>query len=268
MQKRFRVILKYAEDLNAAAVSFLFFSIFIAQYNPMKPNRLLLLSALLIISLTSLAQSQFAVSLRNGQIVPEPNVRQAVLDSFNKTAARHHNKAFLMLQFQQLPTEADRKNLKSQGISLLEYIGSNAYTATVSGALTAAALQTAKVRSVINVAPQQKMHSYFVKGQTPSWAVKVPGTVDVWISFPETFSVQEVSSQLAALNITVLSLVYPDGRILGLRISQNRLTELAALPFVEYVQAAPPEAQPLNNNIRVASGAKFLSEPVSRGGNE
>jgi hypothetical protein len=53
-------------------------------------------------------------------------------------------------------------------------------------------------KSLFQLSPQQKMGEYFSKGLVPAWAVKVEGTVDVWISFPKTL---DASVVIAALRI-------------------------------------------------------------------
>jgi hypothetical protein len=110
------------------------------------------------------------------------------------------------------------------------------------------------------------MNVFFAQGKIPSWAVKAAGTVDVWIRFPKTFSTTEVLDQLKQLNIEVLSLSYQTYGILALRIAPGKITELASLPFVEYVQPAPPADQPLNFNSRTASRANVLNASISNGG--
>lgn len=231
----------------------------------MKLN-LLLLAAALVCSPVLFAQNPFSITLRTGTVTPQPNLRQSFIDSFNAKAPRVHNKAFVVLQFEKLPTEDERKELAANGIELLDYVSGNAYTASVNGNLKTVGLKKANLRSVIQLTPQQKMSSSFAQGVIPPWAVKSSGMVDVWISYPETFAVTEVLEQLKQLNMEVLSLDYQAYRVLSLRIAANRLTELAALPFVEYVQPAPPGDQPLNYNSRTASRANVLNASIANGG--
>ncbi|MBK8951264.1 MAG: S8 family serine peptidase [Chitinophagaceae bacterium] len=88
---------------------------------------------------------------------------------------------------------------------------------------------------------------------------KVSGTVDVWISWPRSFEQETVMSELSTRYISIVSSVYSTYRILALRVPQHRIAELAALPFVEFVQAAPGEPQLLNNNSRANSRANVLT---------
>lgn len=232
----------------------------------MKLNRLFLLSVLLFISSSLLAQTEYTIYLKNGPVHPQPNVKKAFVDSFNTRAARVQKKAFAVIQFESLPTEATKKMLSANGVELLEYVPNNAYTVSISGNPSSAILEQSKARSIIQLAPQQKMETRLAAGIIPPSAVKVGGTVDVWISFPKTFSLEEVIANLKQSNVDVLSTQYQHYRILSLRIATNRLSELAALPFVEYVQPAPAGDQSLNFNSRYGSRANLLNASIADGG--
>jgi hypothetical protein len=160
----------------------------------MRSNPIPLITVCLLLSLSSLAQpdSRFNVLLQSGNIIPEKNITAEKLEDFNRTAARTSGQTFAIIQFEQIPGPNERLQLSQQGIELLDYIPNNAYTVTISGTLTTALLTQVKARSVINLSANQKMQSELAKGNYPSWAVKSPGTIDVWISFPKSFSLETV----------------------------------------------------------------------------
>ncbi|HEY0039596.1 MAG TPA: S8 family serine peptidase, partial [Flavisolibacter sp.] len=207
-----------------------------------------------------------AVQLRGGAFQPAFNLRKGVVDTFNLSAKRVGEQAFAIIQFTRIPTAAEQKQLLSGGITLLDYLPQNAYTVSIKGALSLETLQRAGARSIFELRPQQKMQDYFARGILPSWAVKTAGTVDVWISFPRTLDAQAVIDQLKQARVAILSEEHKAYRVLALRIPADRLTEIAALPFVEYIQPAPPQDQPLNYNSRVGSRANVLNAPVVNGG--
>ena len=48
---------------------------------------------------------------------------------------------------------------------------------------------------------QKTTENYFLsKGNFPAWAVKVAGTIDVWVSFPKSFSYEEVLQEIKKRN--------------------------------------------------------------------
>lgn len=220
---------------------------------------------LLCAGLSLLASAQ-SITFRSGAVQPADNVRAEAVDSFNRAAQRFQGQTFAVLQFKALPTVAQQKGLVAAGIALLEYLPQNAYTVSLAQPLTVAGLQAAGAKAFFQLSPQQKMAHPLPQGVMPAWAVKVPGTVDVWISFPKTLSPAVIINALKQANVELLSDRYGQYRVLELRIAAARLTELASLPFVEYVQPAPPAPQPLNFNSRTGSRASALNASVADGG--
>ncbi|MES1226943.1 MAG: S8 family serine peptidase, partial [Bacteroidota bacterium] len=169
-----------------------------------------------------------------------------------------------VIQFEHIPTIQERAILFQSGIELLEYIPNNAYTASIKGSLNVAILNSVKGRSIIDLKPEQKMLPALANKRFPSWAIHLPGTIDVWISFPKTFSFETVANELKSRNIDILSDDYKNYRVIGLRISQQRIKELGALPFIEYVQPAPGEDKPINNKDLANAKANVLSSSLGR----
>ena len=127
-------------------------------------------------------------------------------------------------------------------------------------------LQQAKARALVELTPDQKMPSLFAKGVIPSWSVRIPGTVDVWISFLKILSYESVVKELQQRNFDITSSIFKSYHVIGLRVALQRLNELASLPFIEYVQPAPHEDQALNNVDRADGRANILNAPASVGG--
>ena len=90
--------------------------------------------------------------------------------------------------------------------------------------------------------------------------------MDVWISFPSSFLINEVQQQLILRNFDILSDRFKDYRILELRVATNRVEALTSLPFVEYIQPVPPEDQLLNNNSRNGTRANIANASLAVGG--
>ncbi len=234
----------------------------------MRFNPIPLITVCLLVSFSSLAQddSRYNLLLKSGAVLPAKNITTEGLSLFSDQAARADNKTFAIIQFEEIPTSAERLQLSQSGIELLDYIPNNAYTVTISGSLNIDILNRVKARSVTELSAQQKMQPELALGNFPSWSVKVAGTVDVWISFPKTFSFETVKGELQEKGFEIISNEYKDYRIVALRVSVVRLGELALLPFIEYVQSAPGEATILNYNSMFLSRANMLKAPIAFGG--
>ena len=238
----------------------------------MKPNPLPLLAALFLISLNTFSQkdSNQPLLLKSGSFIPAKNISAVVIDQFNRTASRVDGQSFAIIQFENIPTENEREQLSQAGIELLDYIPNNAYAVSIKTSLDANRLLQLKAKSIIQLTPQQKMFPSLAKNIFPSWAVKIEGTIDVWISFPKSISFDNVRGELQQRNFDIISTEQKDYRVVALRVAQQRLSELASLPFVEYVEPAPKEAEPLLNSFtnwgRDAVKGSILQAPLNVGG--
>jgi hypothetical protein len=88
--------------------------------------------------------------------------------------------------------------------------------------------------------------------------------VDVWISFPKTFSFEIVQQELQNKNFEIISTQYKDYRVLVLRVTVQRLTELASLSCIEFVQSAPAADKEINYNSMYASRANVFKSSAWR----
>ncbi len=234
----------------------------------MRPNPIPLITICLLVSFSLLAQddSRYDLLLRSGTLSPEKNISTGKLDQFNRTASRTSGKTFAVIQFEYLPTTSEKQQLSAAGVELLDYIPNNAFTVTIAGSLNIDLLSLVQARAIITLSALQKMQPELATGNFPSWAVKVAGTVDAWISFPKTFDFETVKGELQKRNFEIISADYKSYRILALRVPVTRLGELALLPFIEYVQSAPGEDKPVNYNSMFLSRANVLKAPLAIGG--
>ena len=233
----------------------------------MRLNPIPLIAALSFFCITVNAQQKepYVLLLNSGTFVPERNITAERIDSVNRRAARVNQKSFAIIQFETIPTDAQREQLRKSGIELLDYVPNNAYTVTITGPLNAATLLQANARAIVDLSPQQKMQPGLAKGIFPAWSIKTPGTIDVWVSYPKSFSFETVVQELKNRNFDITSSFFKDYRILALRISQQRISELASLPFIEYVQPLPHEDQLLNHQSVPNSRANVLNSSLIGG---
>ena len=221
-----------------------------------------------LLSLFCYAQKDVSSSLRlrSGTITIEKNINAETVKSFTEKLQKVNGKSFAVLQFEQLPTEITRKQLEDAGVRLLEFIPGNAYTICLTKNIDHSVLQAAGARAMLELTPEQKMHPSLTRNIFPSWAIKTPGFLDVWISFPKTISLNEIKDLFRQNNIEITSSIYSRYNILALRIIRKRLIEIAALPFIEYIEPAPHGPQPLNYIAKNNSRGNVLNAATGVGG--
>ncbi|HKC35870.1 MAG TPA: hypothetical protein VKB95_07395, partial [Chitinophagaceae bacterium] len=207
-----------------------------------------------------------ALQLRSGKVYSEKNITPETAKNFSERLQKVNGKSFAVLQFDELPTEATKQQLANSGIQLLEYFPDKAYTVCITKTIDYSILQKASARSILELSPQQKMHPAMARGIFPSWAIRTPGMVDVWISFPRTISFDEIKNLLRQKNIEITSTLYSKYNVIGLRIIRNRLNEIASFPFIEYIEPAPPGDQKLNYIAKQNSRGSVLNAATGVGG--
>ena len=207
-----------------------------------------------------------ALQLRSGKIFTEKNITQEYVKSFTERLQKVNGKSFAVLQFEQLPSEIKKQEFGASGVQLLEYISGNAYTICITKNIDYTILQNAGARSILELSPEQKMHPAMAKGIFPSWAIRTPGMVDVWVSFPRTISFDEMKNLLREKNIEITSTQYSSYNIIGLRIVRIRLNEIASFPFIEYIEPAPKGDQKLNYIAKQNSRGNILNATTGVGG--
>lgn len=223
----------------------------------------LLLTSLLIGNVKGQKRQDYQILLKSGSIVPERNV-SSVTGRSNATfrLSTAGQKSFVIIQFDDIPTEAERRELKAEGVELLEYIPNYAYTATIAAGGNTSALARTKGRAVVELSPEQKMQPGLASGNIPPHAFTGPATVDLWISYPRSFSYEEIQAALQSRQYEIVSDKYKNYQILTVRVPVKELKKLAGQPFVQYVQAVPQPDRQLNNKSTTNGRANVLKSAL------
>lgn len=222
------------------------------------------MAALFSCLLATAQQKDYTLQLKSGSFVPERNIADEQLTSISARSPRIDQQFFLFIQFENLPDASTRERLKKAGVQLLDYIPANTYTAVCTALPQRNILEAAGVRAVILPEAHHKMDLALQGGMFPSYAVIVPGTVDVAVSFPEGFAWETVRKTLTDLRFDILSADFVSARLIRLRVAALRLPELASLPCIEFVQPALPADHSLNSNSRANSRANILQRSTGR----
>ncbi|RYY40217.1 MAG: T9SS type A sorting domain-containing protein [Chitinophagaceae bacterium] len=228
-------------------------------------NRFSLRLTLLFLLIAQLVLGQAGyLQLKTGR-QEVPALSRALVDSFNRTLPRAAGRGYLVLQFEQLPTQANRKMLQAAGVELLQYVPDGGYTASLRMPFSEASLRQAGVRGILALEARQKLDPLLADGLVPAWAVKVRGTVNVLIRITDAVLMDIALSELQARAFYLTNRDWEKYRVVGVQVPVARLQELALLPIVDYVQAEQP-VTPLNFNTRSSTRANLLNAPLTQGG--
>ena len=148
----------------------------------------------------------------------------------------------LLVQFKQLPTAAERKQLASNGIRLHGYYGSNTFAATVDVQKAQRGQRSRNIVAAFELRPEWKVNSVIANGEVPSWAKAPNGQLLVQVYYAPSLSEAEVQAKLNALGMRAQRI---EARFYAVRM-QLRAADVKRLAKEEWVlsiglQPAPQE---------------------------
>jgi hypothetical protein len=200
-----------------------------------------------LFSLVSQAQvnKDYNLLLQSGKIMPEQNAATLNKASAVFTQSRFEEKFYVTIQFYSLPDEAAKAQLKQAGIELLDYIPNLAYTAAVDKNFTTDVFSRFGIRSILQFTPAQKTLPDLLAKSVPAYAEKNAGYADIDIILYKIISEEKIAAAVTALGATVIRNV-DVFRMVTVRIPQNNIPQLVALPFVQWAEYIAPPNVPEN----------------------
>ncbi|HPA45804.1 MAG TPA: S8 family serine peptidase [bacterium] len=191
------------------------------------------------IKAADLRQIDYTIFLGNGTI--ETNSGSA-----SAPAAAHPGRGHFLIQFENIPTEADKDLLASQGIHLLNYVPNMAYWASVTREFTGVTLQSVQPAIRWNRPSSQinKLASDVEWNIFPLNARLRDGRVLVHaVIFPD---VSHENAEEVVGKIGVEFRKWVDPLVFEASIAPADLRRLAALDCIEWVQTAPSPYHAMN----------------------
>ncbi|MCX6320040.1 MAG: S8 family serine peptidase [Bacteroidetes bacterium] len=220
---------------------------------------LILLSA--PIFLQAQLSEDYSLALQSGKIVPAQNATSLTKSSTVFTQSRFDDIAYVTIQFYTLPTEGQKEQLKQAGIELLDYIPHLAFTAAVDQRFTNDLVSRFGIRSIIQFTPAQKTVPDLLAKSVPAYARKNAGFADVDIVLYKNLSEGKIASAVASLGASVIQ--YTGAfRMVTVRVPENNIPQLVALPFVQWAEYIAPPNVPENLPGRSLHRTSVLNDGV------
>ena len=186
-------------------------------------------------------ESKFTLNFKGGTYSPVPNI-----DSFisGKITLPPYflRESYVVVQFSSLPKEDVKKDLKDRGIILLDYLTGNSYAAKISSSDQFTFLKSAGVRSIFVLEARFKMDQGLLQSEIPAWAIKGTGTVDVNVVLFDWISPELVTEDLQKINAVIVT-SKKQFRSITVRVSQDKLSELAQKPWLQWMETISPSPQ-------------------------
>ena len=211
------------------------------------------------------AASPYTLRLASGDALPPANFAQWLQQPATPAPDDSWNgHVFRLVQFEHLPTQAQRLELRRRGVELFDYLPQRAYLAALPATFTRARLAGFGVRTVVPVAGAWKLAGALARHEVPAHARRGAGRLEVVASYyPALTPAQATQAAQAAGAERVGHDEF--SRQLRLVVAEADLARLAALPWVSALEEAPAPGEPENFRGRTNHRANVLAADYGAG---
>ncbi len=210
--------------------------------------------------------AQHEVSIGKHKFTPPTNVKQLInsKSGLDKTTLAN-GRNYVLIQFDKLPTAKERKYLQKKGVILNDYLGGNAYFASLSEGNLSAQLSKSTIRSVIPVKTEWKINSRIANNNIPDYADAGNGWIKTIVSFSSTVERVFVEKELNANGFTNFK-INDTFKTIDINLDQKLVKQIASFPWVTSVSLIAAPRFAYNNNGRTIGQVNILSAPANLNG--
>jgi uncharacterized repeat protein (TIGR01451 family) len=204
------------------------------------------------------------IRLKPEEFVPAGDA-EANLD---RVKAKHANRpvVHVILQFDALPTAAQRQELRAQGVKLMGYLPDNAYFASVPVRVKAADLKQFRVRWAGAIYKEDKSAPRIRTEGPGGWALRPGGNVELQLNCFEDADLGGLAASITAAGGQVVSTM-PELNRVTVIVPTGVLDQLAELDEVRWIEDVPPPPKALNDGSRANVGVEAVqSSPYNLSG--
>lgn len=206
------------------------------------------------------------IRLKSREFVPVPGIEPDVQRQQQSAApeARLH----VLMQFWQIPADAELAELENAGVELLAYVPTNAWFASVPAGLN---LQSSKalnnVRWIGTIQPDDRTAPNLRSGGISQYALNNDGTVRLEVRFFADISNAEATQVLDKYRATIEDKV-PDFQRFTVRVDSQAIVSLAGEDAVQWITTAAPPKTTHNDGSRARTNVDIVqAAPYNLSGN-
>jgi subtilisin family serine protease len=202
----------------------------------------------------TLAQDQdLTVRLKSREFVPAPGVDQAV--QMQQQAAVPDERIHVLVQFWQIPSDAERASLENAGVDLLAYVPTNTWFASMPAGSNLQSEALAGARWIGAIQPEDRIAPTLRAGG--GRVTQDDGTVSLDLRFFADVTNAEVAQIVARYN-GVIEAQAPEFHRYTVRIDPGAIDALASEDGVQWIADAAPPKTTDNDGSRARTNVDAL----------
>lgn len=222
------------------------------------------LCTLFLFFLTSTnAQTEYMVLLNSGNQIWSENARNYADEAFISSQETIDGKYYRFLQFYKLPNQKAHQIIKDAGIELLEYVPNKAYIASIPVEFDVKKFADLNVRSVMPIVPDLKVEMALKNSNLPEWALE-RNEILLMLKYYKNLNHDDVLRYCEKDGIKVL-LENGVNNFLKIRVPKDKIQQIAALPYVAFLEAIPEPSTPDDIEGRSLARANVLDSQYPTG---
>ncbi len=226
----------------------------------------------LLLSLIALFFSSIEISAQRGgnNILLKSGIIHSQNDFLQKIGeAIPSNDIFLgyyyrMVQFNVMPTQQQQKDIEASGIALTGYLPYATFYTAIPVNYDLAQLTPFNARTILRIGDRDKLSNELRNGNMPEHARRKSGTVDLVLQYYKNISSDVVQSQLVTKGCEILERIN-ESQLITIRITEEKWSSLAALPYVKYLQPIAPPPVPDDTKGRSLHRSNAINTDFSGG---
>ena len=218
----------------------------------------LIIQMLLAVVASTLCAQNLTLKLRNYEQKNEIVSKSGTL----KTSDFKRVGDYFIIQFDEMPSDAEIEELKSSGIELMDYIPTYAFLAKkLKSKVSYAAKTGLRVTQLLDYKPEYKIDYRIYKNIIPDWAMPNIGYLKVNVIF---FQQQDLTDDLLDKYKIIASRKINDA-LYEIEIEQSQIVELAKLDNVKDIELIKREKVLYNKDVRTMTRANVLNSEFTVG---
>lgn len=212
-----------------------------------------------------------ALSLRaNHPVTPANEIRLAsgtliTVQDFNPpsagrlaSAASFEGRSYLLVQFNSLPALPKKRELESRGVNFIAYLPANTWVVSVPALFDFGSLSGFDVRTILKPDARYKFNRRVTERSIPEHALRADGFVALQLAFFPDVTFDHAAKSLQDLGYT-LTAAQPDFGLVNIECPFAAIDQLAALPFIRFVEPVAPASLPEDTRGRSLHRSNYIN---------
>jgi hypothetical protein len=222
----------------------------------------ILCSFLFFVNLSA-QQNDYQILFLNETVHPVENTQDFANNTVINANENYDGYYYRIIQFYDIPTNAEHQKIKENGIELLEYLPSRAYIAAIPNSLNPQKLIALKVRAVLEITPNFKIAGDLQQQYFEDWAMR-GNRVAVQIKYYKNIKQRDLLLHLKADGIEV-EMANGYNNFLQATIEKDKIQEIASLPYISYLELIPSPGKTEDDLGRSLHRANLLDASYAGG---